>query len=149
MQSCMSSVVVDSRGLWLMPLFSPRTKSMAWGITSCNFMASWPAPLGITKRGTPKSFSAFSQRCCHSGALGAAGARKVASRWQTRPRRLQISSRAFKTSFSKASRCGSVGARMSIEKRHLPGTTLMEPLGTCSWPMVATESPSAAARFSM
>ena len=38
---------------------------------------------------------------------------------------------------------------MSIENVHLPGTTLIEPLGTWSCPMVATESPSAAARFSM
>lgn len=38
---------VDSSGLWLMPAFSPRTKSMAWGSNWCIFIASWPAPLGI------------------------------------------------------------------------------------------------------
>ena len=45
--SCMSSAVLDSSGLWLMPAFSPRTNSIACGITSPIFMASWPAPLGM------------------------------------------------------------------------------------------------------
>ena len=45
--SCMSSLVVDSSGLWLMPLFRPRVNNMAWGMISCSFMASWPAPLGM------------------------------------------------------------------------------------------------------
>ncbi|KAG0746650.1 hypothetical protein G6F24_015680 [Rhizopus arrhizus] len=45
--SWMSSLVVDSRGLWLMPAFWPRTNSMACGMTSCSFIASWPAPLGM------------------------------------------------------------------------------------------------------
>jgi hypothetical protein len=45
--SCMSSLVLLSSGLWLMPELMPRTNSMAWGMTSCSFIASWPAPLGM------------------------------------------------------------------------------------------------------
>ena len=70
----MSSAVELSSGLWLMPAFRPRTNSMAWGMISCSFMASWPAPLGMRYRGTPRASTAASQRCCHSGALGAAAA---------------------------------------------------------------------------
>ena len=73
----MSSLVVDSSGLWLIPEFWPRTNSMAWGITSNSFMASWPAPLGMQCSGTPRASTARSQRFCHSGALGAADARMV------------------------------------------------------------------------
>src|SRR5690606_25234742 len=62
--SSMSSLVVDSRGLWLMPPCCPRTNSMACGITSCSFMASWPAPLGMRYTGTPRASTARSQRCC-------------------------------------------------------------------------------------
>ena len=40
MVSCMSSQVVDSSGLWLMPAFSPRTNSMACGMISWSFIAS-------------------------------------------------------------------------------------------------------------
>ncbi len=68
----MSSLVVDSSGLWLMPEFKPRTNSMAWGMISWSFMASCPAPLGMRCRGTPSAVTAASQRACHSGALGAA-----------------------------------------------------------------------------
>ena len=37
---------------------------------------------------------------------------------------------------------------MSSENKQRPGTTLTEPLGTCSMPMVATESLSVSARCS-
>jgi hypothetical protein len=50
-----SSLVMDSSGLWLMPAFAPRMKSMACGITSCSFMASWPAPLGMRKHGQARA----------------------------------------------------------------------------------------------
>ena len=43
---------------------------MGWGMTSCSFIASWPAPLGMRYSGTPSAATAASQRCCHSGALG-------------------------------------------------------------------------------
>ena len=75
----MSSAVLDSSGLWLMPAFSPRTNSIACGITSCSFIASWPAPLGMRCTGRPAASTARSQRCCHSGAHGAAAARIVSS----------------------------------------------------------------------
>ena len=42
-----------SSGLWLMPLLPPRTNSIACGITSCSFIASWPAPLGMRYTGRP------------------------------------------------------------------------------------------------
>ena len=38
--SCISSLVLDSSGLWLMPELRPRTNSMACGMISCSFMAS-------------------------------------------------------------------------------------------------------------
>ena len=75
----MSSLVDDSSGLWLMPAFSPRTKSIACGITSCSFIASWPAPLGMRNTGRPSDSTARSQRACQAGALGAAAARIVSS----------------------------------------------------------------------
>ena len=75
----MSSLVVLSSGLWLMPELLPRTNSMACGMTSCSFIASWPAPLGMRYSGTPSASTARSQRCCQSGALGAAAARMVSS----------------------------------------------------------------------
>ncbi|KAG1166108.1 hypothetical protein G6F35_018387 [Rhizopus arrhizus] len=52
------------------------------------------------------------------------------------------------TSLTSASRCGSLGARKSRLNRHSPGTTLIEPFGTSSIPIVPTESPSWAARRS-
>ena len=36
-----------SSGLWLMPELPPRRNSIAWGIASCSFIASCPAPLGM------------------------------------------------------------------------------------------------------
>ena len=56
----MSSFVLDSSGLWLMPELMPRTKSMACGITSCSFIASWPAPLeGVTADDADLAVQAF------------------------------------------------------------------------------------------
>ena len=49
------------------------------GITSCSFIASWPAPLGMRKTGRPSDSTARSQRACQAGALGAAAARIVSS----------------------------------------------------------------------
>mgnify|MGYP000019310428 CR=1 FL=1 len=72
MASCMSSLVVLSNGLWLMPAFWPRTNNMACGITSCSFIASWPAPLGRWNTGTPKLCTACSHSACSLGLLGAA-----------------------------------------------------------------------------
>jgi hypothetical protein len=144
----MSSLVVDSRGLWLMPEFCPRTNSIACGITSCSFIASWPAPLGMRYSWTPRACTARSQRACQAGALGAAAARIVSSiEWRT-PRRSQISLSLASTSITIASRCGSVGARKSSVKTQRPGMTLVEPFGTSRMPMVPTESPSRVARCS-
>ena len=144
----MSSLVVASSGLWLMPLLRPRTNSMACGITSCSFMASWPAPLGMRCSGTPRALTAASQWACHAGALGAAAARMVSSVAKRTPRRSQMVRNCARMSRSSASRCALLGARRSSENRQRPGTTLMEPPGTCSMPTVATESPSAPARCS-
>src|SRR4026209_2747603 len=41
--SSVSLLVMASSGLWLMPALRPRWNSMACGITSCSFIASWPA----------------------------------------------------------------------------------------------------------
>ena len=49
------------------------------GITSCIFIASWPAPLGMRNSGRPRLSTARSHRRCHSDALGAAAARTVSS----------------------------------------------------------------------
>ena len=65
----MSSLVLDSSGLWLMPAFSPRTKSIACGINSCSFIASWPAPLGMRCSGRPSATTARSQRACQKAEL--------------------------------------------------------------------------------
>jgi hypothetical protein len=37
---------------------------MAWGMTSCNFMASCPAPLGKRCTGRPNAATACAQRAC-------------------------------------------------------------------------------------
>ncbi len=73
----------------------------------------------------------------------------VSSGLQRTPRRSQMAFSSASTSATSASRCGSVGARRSRLNRQRPGTTLIEPPGTFSMPMVATESPSRAARRSM
>jgi hypothetical protein len=57
----------------------PRTKSMACGITSCSFIASWPAPLGMRNTGRPRLCTARLPARCQAGALGAAAARMVSS----------------------------------------------------------------------
>src|SRR6185369_8380092 len=111
--SWMSSLVVLSSGLWLIPEFWPRTNSIACGMTSCSFIASWPAPLGMRCSGTPSAWTARSQRCCHWLALGAAAARMVSSTWWRTPRRSQIARSSARTSAASASRCASVGARRS------------------------------------
>ena len=77
--SCASSDVIVSSGLWLMPLLPPRTNSIACGITSCIFIASWPAPLVMRYTGRPSDCTARSQRSCHAGSLGAAAARMLSS----------------------------------------------------------------------
>ena len=123
-------------------------KSMAWGITSCSFMASWPAPLGMRNTGRPRACTAASHRACQAGWLGAAGTAKVRSIWNDRPRRVQIRSISASTSAARASRAALVVARRSRLKRQRPGTTLMEPAGTSSWPTVPTTSGTEAARRS-
>ena len=137
-----------SSGLWLMPAFKPRMKSIACGITSCNFIASCPAPLGMRNTGTPSACTAASQRACHAESLGAALAMVVRSSVYDRPRRSQMAASAPRTSASSASRAALVVARMSRLKWQRPGTTLMEPAGTCSMPTVPTTSGTLAARRS-
>jgi len=146
--SSMSWLWVDSSGLWLMPAFSPRVNSIACGSSSCSFIASWPAPLGMRCTGRPSAATARSQRVRHSGAQGAAAARIVSSRCAVTPRRAQIASSSACTSRAQASRTASVVARMSRLKRQRPGTTLIEPAGTSRMPTVATRSGTAAPRRS-
>ena len=131
-----------------MPAFSPRTNSIACGITSASFIASWPAPLGMRCTGSPAAATARSQRSCHSGADGAAAARIVSSRKNDRPRRSQIAAAAASTSSTQASRTGSVVARMSSVNLQRPGTTLVDPFGTSSIPIVPTRFGASPARFS-
>ena len=96
-----------------------------------SFMASWPAPLGRRSTGRPSASTAFSQRCCQTGSLGAADALMASSLLQRRPRRAVIACSSASMSATRASRWASVGARMSRLKQQRPGTTLIEPLGTC------------------
>ena len=131
-----------------MPEFSPRTNSIACGIASPSFIASWPAPLGMRCTGRPAAATARSQRACHSGALGEAATRIVSSTLAETPRRSQIACSSASTSATQSSRTGSVVARMSRLKRQRPGMTLVEPPGTSSMPMVPTRFGCSAARFS-
>ena len=137
-----------SSGLWLMPELPPRMKSMACGINSCSFMASWPAPLGMRWIGRPSAATAASQRACQAGALGAAAATEVCLSEQLSPRTRTMRASSACTSAASASRAASVVARRSRLKWQRPGTTLIEPPGTCSMPTVPTTSGTAMARFS-
>ena len=144
----MSWLEVDSSGLWLMPPFSPRTKSMACGISSCSFIESWPAPLGMVCTGRPRPATACAQRACQAASLGAAGTRIASSMRTCTHRRSPMARRPSRMSFAQASRAASVVARTSRLKLQRPGTTLIEPLDTCSMPTVATTSGTADAQRS-
>ena len=64
---CRRSLSISS-GLWLMPAFCPRTNNMAWGMTSCSFIASCPAPLGRWNTWHAQGFAQlFSQAACQLG----------------------------------------------------------------------------------
>ncbi len=102
----------------------------------------------MRKTGSPSDSTARSQRRRHSGALGAAAARIVSSILKCRPRRAQIDFSSASTSLASASRASLVVARRSRLKLQRPGTTLIEPLGTFSMPMVPTTSGTPAARRS-
>ena len=134
-----------SNGLWLMPALPPRTNSIACGIASCSFIASWPAPLGMRWIGKPSAVTAASQRACHAGSQGAAAARMVSSSAMATPRRSAIASISASTALAQVSRAASVVARMSMLNWQRPGTTLIEPAGTANMPTVPTTSGTAPA----
>ncbi len=131
-----------------MPAFTPRTNSIACGITSCSFIASWPAPLGMRNTGRPArpppAPSAAARPARWARRRRAASPRAESGR----PRRSQIAFSSASTSAAQASRTSSVVARMSRLNWQRPGTTLIEPPGTCSMPIVATTSGTAARALS-
>ena len=129
-----------SSGLWLMPELPPRRNSIACGITSCSFIASCPAPLGMRNTGRPWACTAASQRACQALDEGAAAACMVCSSVYDSPRRAAMRCSSARTSAASASRTGSVVARRSRLNRQRPGTTLIDPAGTCSCPTVPTAS---------
>ena len=59
-----------------MPLLPQRTNSIAIGATAGNSIASWPAPLGRWRTGTPCAAIASANAACSPGSHGAASAVK-------------------------------------------------------------------------
>jgi hypothetical protein len=101
--------VVLSSGLWLMPEFWPRTNSMACGITSCSFIASWPAPLGMRYSGTPSAHGAFPALLPRGMAGRRGGAHGLLGGPAQAAALADLLQLLASTSATSASRCGVVG----------------------------------------